>query len=83
MPISNPYHPSHFTGYTRDELLLSLQLQYEIMSRRILELEMTQRPLPCPCQPTFVPPRLSPSPFSHPPISLTPFPEFDTHFLTV
>ncbi|XP_021971284.1 SH3 domain-containing protein C23A1.17-like [Helianthus annuus] len=36
MPISDPYHPSHFTGYTRDELLLSLQLQYEIMSRRIL-----------------------------------------------
>ncbi|XP_022041869.1 proline-rich extensin-like protein EPR1 [Helianthus annuus] len=26
MPISDPYHPSHFVGYTRDELLLSLQL---------------------------------------------------------
>ncbi|XP_022031181.1 proline-rich protein 36-like [Helianthus annuus] len=83
MPISDPYHPSHFTGYTRDELLLSLQLQYEIMSRRILELEMTPRPLPCPCQPTFVPPRSSPSPLSHPPAPLTPFPEFDTRFLTV
>ncbi|XP_021998525.1 leucine-rich repeat extensin-like protein 3 [Helianthus annuus] len=83
MPISDPYHPSHFTGYTRDELLLSLQLQYEIMSRRILELEMTPQPLPCPCRPTFVPPRSSPSPFSHPPAPLTPFPEFDTRFLIV
>ncbi|XP_022014501.1 tetra-peptide repeat homeobox protein 1-like [Helianthus annuus] len=27
MPVSDPYHPSHFIGYTRDELLLSLQLQ--------------------------------------------------------
>ncbi|XP_022023990.1 vegetative cell wall protein gp1-like [Helianthus annuus] len=49
MPILDPYHPSHFVGYTRDELLLSLQFQYEIMSHRILELEMTPRPLPCPC----------------------------------
>ncbi|XP_021986338.1 vegetative cell wall protein gp1-like [Helianthus annuus] len=76
--ISDPYHPSHFTGYTRDELLLSLQLQYEIMSHRILELEMTPRPFPCPCQPSFVPPRSSLSPFSHPPAPLTPFPKFDT-----
>ncbi|XP_021991236.1 vegetative cell wall protein gp1-like [Helianthus annuus] len=83
MPISDPYNPSHFTGYIRDELLLSLQLQYEIMSRRVLELEMTPRPLPRPCQPTFVPPRSSPSPFSHPPAPLTPFREFDTRFLTV
>ncbi|MFS7941047.1 hypothetical protein Hanom_Chr05g00471581 [Helianthus anomalus] len=50
------------------------------MSRRILELEMTLRPLPCPCQPAFVPPRSSLSPFSHPPVPLTPFPEFDTRF---
>ncbi|XP_022035941.1 proline-, glutamic acid- and leucine-rich protein 1-like [Helianthus annuus] len=83
MPISDPYHPSHFVGYTRDELLLSLQLQFEIMSRRILELEMTLRPLPCPCQPAFVPPRSSPSPFLHPPAPLTPFPEFDARFLIV
>ncbi|KAJ0556069.1 hypothetical protein HanIR_Chr07g0309451 [Helianthus annuus] len=83
MPISDPYHPSYFVGYTRDELLLSLQLQYEIMSRRILELEMTPRPLPCPYQPAFVPPHSSPSPFSHPPAPLTPFPEFDARFLTV
>ncbi|KAJ0627298.1 hypothetical protein HanPSC8_Chr01g0025921 [Helianthus annuus] len=43
MPISDPYHPSHFGGYTRDELLLSLQLQFETMSRRILELESIPR----------------------------------------
>ncbi|KAM0057856.1 hypothetical protein Hdeb2414_s0005g00163361 [Helianthus debilis subsp. tardiflorus] len=40
MPISDPYHPSHFVGYTRDELLLSLQLEFEILSRRVLELEL-------------------------------------------
>ncbi|MFS7998606.1 hypothetical protein Hanom_Chr12g01155901 [Helianthus anomalus] len=39
MPISDPYHPSQYGGYTRDELLLSLQLQFEILSRRVLELE--------------------------------------------
>ncbi|KAJ0752152.1 hypothetical protein HanPI659440_Chr09g0321091 [Helianthus annuus] len=26
MPLSDPYHPSHHVGYTRDDLLLSLQL---------------------------------------------------------
>ncbi|KAJ0722095.1 hypothetical protein HanRHA438_Chr08g0345801 [Helianthus annuus] len=40
MPISDPFHPSHYVGYTRDELLLSLQLQFEILSRRVLELEL-------------------------------------------
>ncbi|KAF5789868.1 hypothetical protein HanXRQr2_Chr09g0376291 [Helianthus annuus] len=31
MPSSEPYHPSHHSGYTRDHLLLSLQLQVEIL----------------------------------------------------
>ncbi|KAJ0752565.1 hypothetical protein HanPI659440_Chr09g0325851 [Helianthus annuus] len=31
MPSSDPYHPSHHSGYTRDALLLSLQLQVEIL----------------------------------------------------
>ncbi|XP_021991554.1 vegetative cell wall protein gp1-like [Helianthus annuus] len=83
MPISDPHHPSHFVGYTRDELLLSLQLQFEIMSRRVLELELTPRPLPCPCQPAFVPPHSSPSPFAHPPTPLTPFPGFDARLHTI
>ncbi|MFS7980035.1 hypothetical protein Hanom_Chr10g00934671 [Helianthus anomalus] len=83
MPFSDLYHPSYFVGYTRDELFLSLHIQFEIMSRRILKLEETPRPLPCPYQPAFVPPRSSPSPFSHPPAPLTPFPEFDARFLTV
>ncbi|MFS7903972.1 hypothetical protein Hanom_Chr01g00030411 [Helianthus anomalus] len=47
---------------TRDELLLSLQLQFEILGRRVLELGPTPPcPQPCPCQPTFVPPHLSQS----------------------
>ncbi|XP_022019681.1 actin cytoskeleton-regulatory complex protein PAN1-like [Helianthus annuus] len=47
MPVSDPYHPSHFIRYTRDELLLSLQLQQEILCRRVMELERTPRPPPC------------------------------------
>ncbi|MFS8019717.1 hypothetical protein Hanom_Chr15g01406981 [Helianthus anomalus] len=44
MPISDPYHSSHYGGYTRDELLLSLQLQFEVLSREVLEPELTSRP---------------------------------------
>ncbi|XP_022041545.1 cell surface glycoprotein 1-like [Helianthus annuus] len=73
MPTSDPYNPSHFSGYTRDELLLSLQLQYEIMSRRVLELEMIPRPPPCSC----------PSPFATPPSPILPYPDFDIRFLTM
>ncbi|XP_035834054.1 SH3 domain-containing protein C23A1.17-like [Helianthus annuus] len=36
MPVSDPYHPSHYTGYTRDDLLLSLQLQQELLGRRVI-----------------------------------------------
>ncbi|MFS7905406.1 hypothetical protein Hanom_Chr01g00047281 [Helianthus anomalus] len=50
MPISDPYHPSHFVGYTRDELLMSPQLQFEILSHSVLEIELTPPcPPPCPC----------------------------------
>ncbi|MFS7970006.1 hypothetical protein Hanom_Chr09g00815911 [Helianthus anomalus] len=60
MPISNPYHPSHHVGYTRDDLLLSLQLQFEILSRRVLELEFGEgaRRSPFPFHPTSIPPTL-------------------------
>ncbi|MFS8034770.1 hypothetical protein Hanom_Chr17g01585111 [Helianthus anomalus] len=73
MPVSDPYHPSHFIGYTRDELLLSLQLQQEILCRRVMELERTPRPPPCSC----------PSPFATPPAPLLPYPDFDVRFLTM
>ncbi|MFS7927009.1 hypothetical protein Hanom_Chr04g00303871 [Helianthus anomalus] len=46
MPISDPYRSSHYEGYTRDELLLLLQLQFEVLSRRVLELELTPYPPP-------------------------------------
>ncbi|MFS7890328.1 hypothetical protein Hanom_Chr05g00449251 [Helianthus anomalus] len=55
MPTSDPYHPSHFVGYTHDELLYSLQFRFEVMSRRVLELESIPHPLPCPCQHVSVP----------------------------
>ncbi|KAM0056369.1 hypothetical protein Hdeb2414_s0006g00217501 [Helianthus debilis subsp. tardiflorus] len=62
MPIFDPYHPLHFVGYTRDELLLSLQLQFEILSRRVLEHELIPScPPPCHCDSTFVSPHSSPS----------------------
>ncbi|XP_022030941.1 fibrous sheath CABYR-binding protein-like [Helianthus annuus] len=72
MPISDPYHPFHI-GYSRDELLLSLQLQQEILCRRVMELERIPRPPPCHCQ----------SPFTTPPAPLLPYPDFDVRFLTM
>ncbi|XP_021996125.1 proline-rich protein 36-like [Helianthus annuus] len=72
MPVSDPYHPFHI-GYSRDELLLTLQLQQEMLCRRVMELERIPRPPPCPCQSPFVAPR--------PP--LLPYPDFDVCFLTM
>ncbi|MFS7996831.1 hypothetical protein Hanom_Chr12g01134441 [Helianthus anomalus] len=58
MPISNPYHPSHYGGYTRDELLLSLRLQFEILSCQVQDLEFDEgaRRSPFPFHPTSAPP---------------------------
>ncbi|MFS7928838.1 hypothetical protein Hanom_Chr04g00325501 [Helianthus anomalus] len=63
MPTSPLYHPSHHVGYTRDDLLLSLQLQFEILSRRVLELELTSFPSYLPSVPpfSFVPPSTAPT----------------------
>ncbi|MFS7906049.1 hypothetical protein Hanom_Chr01g00054791 [Helianthus anomalus] len=85
MPIFDPYYPSHFVGYTRDELLLSLQLQFEILSRRVLELKLTPScPPPCPCHSTFVPPHSTPpASFVLPPAAPAPFSGFDARFLPV
>ncbi|MFS8034481.1 hypothetical protein Hanom_Chr17g01581631 [Helianthus anomalus] len=52
---SDTYHSSHYGGYARDELLLSLQLRFKVLSRRVLELELTPRPSPCLCQYTMNP----------------------------
>ncbi|MFS8006734.1 hypothetical protein Hanom_Chr14g01252671 [Helianthus anomalus] len=67
MPLSDPYHPSHHTGYTRDDLLLSLQLQVEILYRRVYELENeadARRPPPSDYPPVVTPPPPS-SPHQH------------------
>ncbi|XP_035840258.1 calphotin-like [Helianthus annuus] len=48
MPLSDPYHPFH-VGYTTKDILTSLQLQQDALSRRIQELERAPRP-PCHCQ---------------------------------
>ncbi|KAJ0693388.1 hypothetical protein HanPI659440_Chr15g0596571 [Helianthus annuus] len=68
MPISDPYHPSHHVGYTRDDLLLSLQLQFEILSRRVLELEFDEgaRRSAFPFHPASVPPHSSSASFAPP-----------------
>ncbi|KAJ0749990.1 hypothetical protein HanPSC8_Chr05g0204021 [Helianthus annuus] len=73
MPISDPYHPSHHVGYTRGDFLLSLQLQFEILSRRVLELDLT------PSHPPPVPP----FPFVPPAAASTSTQGFDARFLTV
>ncbi|KAM0067665.1 hypothetical protein Hdeb2414_s0002g00063971 [Helianthus debilis subsp. tardiflorus] len=85
MPIPDPYHPSHHAGYTRDELLLSLQLQFEILSHRVLELEFDEgaRRSAFPFHPTSVPPPSSSASFVPPPTAPTSIPGFDARFLTV
>ncbi|MFS7947365.1 hypothetical protein Hanom_Chr06g00547451 [Helianthus anomalus] len=72
-PFHNSYHPSHHVGYTRDDLLLSLQLQFEILSRRVVELELT---------PPY-PPSVSPFTFVPPSATSTSTEGFDVRFLTV
>ncbi|MFS8007084.1 hypothetical protein Hanom_Chr14g01256801 [Helianthus anomalus] len=85
MPISDPYHPSHRDRYTRDDLLLSLQLQFEILSRRVLELECeadSRQPPPPSLPPPVAPPPLS---YPHPifPSSVSiPIEGFNARFLT-
>ncbi|MFS7915426.1 hypothetical protein Hanom_Chr02g00165231 [Helianthus anomalus] len=85
MPISDPQHPSHYRGYTRDELLLSLQLQFKILSRRVLELEFDEgaRRSPFPFHHASVPPPSSSASFVPPLAAPTSIPGFDARFLTV
>ncbi|MFS7996871.1 hypothetical protein Hanom_Chr12g01134981 [Helianthus anomalus] len=71
MPLSDPYHPSHHFGYTRDDLLKSLQLQLEILCHRVYELENEADPRR-PSPPDYPPPVTPPPPFSPPPASPTP-----------
>ncbi|XP_021984872.1 proline-rich protein 36-like [Helianthus annuus] len=54
MPLSDPYHPFH-VGYTTEDILASLQLQQDTLSRRIQELERAPCP-PCHCQTPFAAP---------------------------
>ncbi|MFS7915420.1 hypothetical protein Hanom_Chr02g00165151 [Helianthus anomalus] len=85
MPILDPYHPSHYKGYTRDELLLSLQLQFKILSRRVLELEFDEgaRRSQFPFHLASVPPPPSSASFVPPPAAPASIPGFDARFLTV
>ncbi|KAF5798012.1 hypothetical protein HanXRQr2_Chr07g0287691 [Helianthus annuus] len=84
MPISDPYHPSHHIGYTRDDLLLSLRLQFEILSRKVLELEFGEgaRRCPFPSYPPSVPPPSSLIPFVSPSAAPSTIGGFDARFLT-
>ncbi|KAJ0445626.1 hypothetical protein HanIR_Chr16g0845041 [Helianthus annuus] len=72
MPLSDPYHPFH-VGYSTDDLLLSLQLQQDMLSRRVAELERIPRP----------PPGAGPSQSAFPPTPLFPYPDFGIRFLTM
>ncbi|MFS7965422.1 hypothetical protein Hanom_Chr09g00762081 [Helianthus anomalus] len=71
IPLSHLYHPSHHSDYTRDDLLLSLQVQVEILCRIVYELESetdARRPPP----PAYPPPATPPPPSSPPPVSPPP-----------
>ncbi|XP_021986081.1 calphotin-like [Helianthus annuus] len=70
MSLSDPYHQFH-VGYTIEEILASLQLQQDAVSRRVGELERAPRP-PCHCQTPFAAP--------HTPLPLPP--DSDVRFLT-
>ncbi|MFS7953847.1 hypothetical protein Hanom_Chr07g00623391 [Helianthus anomalus] len=72
-PVSDPYHPSHHSGYTRDDLLKSLKLPVEILCRRVYELENEADARP-PSRPDFLPPVTPPPPSSPPPASPPPPP---------
>ncbi|MFS7936607.1 hypothetical protein Hanom_Chr05g00417571 [Helianthus anomalus] len=80
MSLSDVYHPSHHSGYTRDDLLLSLQLHVEILCHKVYELENeadARRPSP----PDFPPP-VTPPP-SSPPLVSPPPPGQAARFLTL
>ncbi|KAJ0943891.1 hypothetical protein HanPSC8_Chr03g0109921 [Helianthus annuus] len=70
MPLSDPYHPYH-VGYTTEDILTSLMMQQDALTRRIQELERAPRP-PCHCQTPFAAPH-TPRPLS---------PDSDVRFLT-
>ncbi|XP_021984960.1 vegetative cell wall protein gp1-like [Helianthus annuus] len=70
MPLSDPYLPFH-VGYTTEDILASLQLQQDALSRRIQELERAPRP-PCHGQTPYAAP--------HTPRPL--YPDSDVRFLT-
>ncbi|XP_022024603.1 circumsporozoite protein-like [Helianthus annuus] len=72
MPSSDPYHPSHHSGITRDDLLLSIQLQVEILCRRIYDLEKESDARQPP--PPDYPPPVTPPPPSSPPLASPPPP---------
>ncbi|MFS7997805.1 hypothetical protein Hanom_Chr12g01146231 [Helianthus anomalus] len=70
MSISDLYHPSHFVGYIRDE---------------VLELELGEgaRRSPCPCHYASIPPHSSSASFVPPPAAPALILGFDARFLTV
>ena len=70
MPLSDPYHPYH-VGYSTEDILTSLMIQQDALTRRIQELERAPRP-PCHCQTPFAAPH-TPRPLS---------PDSDVRFLT-
>ncbi|KAM0040843.1 hypothetical protein Hdeb2414_s0012g00398901 [Helianthus debilis subsp. tardiflorus] len=73
MPMSDPYHPSHYSGYTTDDLVLSLELQVQILCNRVYELEKHADTIPPP-PPAYPPPATPPPPVSPPPPASPPLP---------
>ncbi|KAJ0946892.1 hypothetical protein HanRHA438_Chr01g0008971 [Helianthus annuus] len=70
MPLSDLYHPYH-VGYTTEDILTSLMMQQDALTRRIQDLERAPRP-PCHCQTPFAAPH-TPRPLS---------PDSNVRFLT-
>ncbi|MFS7976543.1 hypothetical protein Hanom_Chr10g00893691 [Helianthus anomalus] len=65
---SDPYHPCHHPTFTPDDFTLLLQLQFQVLSCRVWELERFRDSMPPPPAYPLPPPSSSP-PSSPPPPS--------------
>ncbi|MFS7976836.1 hypothetical protein Hanom_Chr10g00897041 [Helianthus anomalus] len=68
MSESDPYHLCHHPTFTSDDVTLSFQLQFQVLSRRVSELERFRDSVPPP-PPACPPPTIPPPPSSLPPPS--------------
>ncbi|MFS8003290.1 hypothetical protein Hanom_Chr13g01212281 [Helianthus anomalus] len=60
----DPYHPCHHPFFTSDDVTLSFQLQLQVLSRRVNELERFRDSIPQ-LPPAYPPPSIPPHHYHH------------------